>query len=677
MRARTNRFSMLALAGALLFTSQAEARHWQWAYAEQGHATSIVGFYQPSPQCLNECGPLISDPSKADELKTCTAKYRCQPLVDRPPNPDLSSNACQPGDVIADDGQFDTQCSPYSTKIATLTDPALRYSRGSCCLQYEIGRLGWRGYQLTYGPYDMDSTVNDQFTCAFARVPNADNLTKDGSTYEYMVGFEFWQYRGSHHFIMDDLLGKYNDPGHPRDCATASNPAECVQFDQLPESDPVSQPKPSCTAIPGAMRSFPLAGSPGPSYFPVPYPDGVGIKISRNHIFRMTHHLQDWFDPQTAQVWINVYTKPAEDAAGNQNIQKEAHVFFDGSGSVFLVPPHTIGRTSGLWVAPRNIELYGLTAHSHKRNVLFAADLVGVDGQVKSLPVRTYQYSNPVCGGLARIPSGANGQPQPNDPVDYQHPPRHLFESIDWAEHEQCPYWREDGGNNDGEGAILVKQGEGIRYECLVNNGVLPIQILNGTGLPPKTGDPTIDPLLANVTAGAKNAASYYPAGTLAFQAVPVEPRDAFGRVPRVKFSCEEIPGVIPGFPGAGAVGYYGNRPCMPNLLKGQDPSLDFTSQETAEAALLGGSAGECCHRDPDDTSTTCDQWTQFRQPWFSGTYTGKCVPSSIGFAETEDDEMCILLGLYTFTDDDAVPIGTNGPLGEHGIDRLPTDVGR
>lgn len=665
----------IALFSLGLAATAAEARHWQWAFQQQGHAEPIVGFYQPSPQCLSECGPMLSDPAKADLLLTCSAKYRCQPLIDRPPNPDVRSGACQPLDAITDDAQFTAQCQPFTEKMAKIADTAARYSKGSCCLQYEIGRAGWRGYQLVFGPYDMDPTVNDQFTCGYAKVPNAANLDGDnggiGSTYEYMVGFEFWQYRGSHHFIMSDLLGPYNDPTKKRDCAADT---ACSEFESLPDRYPASSPHSTCAAVPG-MRSFPLAGSPGPSYFPVPYPDGVGIKISREHIFAMTHHLQDWFDPQRAEVWINVYTKPAK-VSGVETIQKQAHVFFDGSGSVFLVPPHTIGRTQGLWVAPRDIELFGLTAHSHKRNVLFTADLIGVDGNPKALPVRSYQYSNPVCGGFKRLPSGPNGQPLPGDPVDTQHPPMHLYESTDWSDHEQCPYWREDGGNNDAAGAVLIRQGEGIKYECIVNNGVTPIEWSSAPGVPPATGDATADAAAQNLASGARNAARYFPAYTLASQPVSLEPHDAFGRVPRVKYSCEEIPGVVPGFPGAGAVGEYGNRPCMPDVLKGKDPSTDPLGDETRSAMLLGGPAAEC---------KPADSWHQFCGGYgcspavfpFAGTYTGKCVPSAIGFAETEDDEMCILLGLYAFTDDDVVPTGTNGPLGSRGVDRLPTDVGR
>src|SRR5207247_186425 len=140
-----------------------------------------------------------------------------------------------------------------------------------------------------------------------------------------------------------------------------------------------SQNDANSPACHSTMQGFPLAGSPGPSYFPVPYPDGVGIKISRNHIFRMTHHLQHWFDPQHAQVWINVYTLPAKRQDGSQNlvesVSKEAHVFFDGSGSAFLVPPHTVGHTQGLWVTPRNIEPHGLPFHSHTRRLLHEAAL--------------------------------------------------------------------------------------------------------------------------------------------------------------------------------------------------------------------------------------------------------------------------------------------------------------
>ena len=149
---------------------------------------------------------------------------------------------------------------------------------------------------------------------------------------------------------------------------------------------------------------------------------------------------------------------------------------------------------------------------------------------------------------------------------------------------------------------------------------------------------------------------------------VPLQPHDAFGRVVRGKYSCEEIPGVVPGFPAAGALGYYGNLPCLPDVLKGLDPSEDLLTSDRAEAVGGGGVAAEC-----DPTA----QWHQFcnpegycspSSPPFEGNYTGKCVPANIGFAETEDDEMCILLGLYAFTNDDLVP----SP-----IDRPPTDVGR
>ncbi|MGH7896821.1 MAG: hypothetical protein ACREQQ_02650, partial [Candidatus Binatia bacterium] len=558
--------------------------------------------------------------------------------------------------------------------MAAIADLAKRHSKASCCLQYEIGprqvergRQPWRGYQLTFGPYPMNTAVNDEFTTGYAAVENgealdADTLAAGGSpqTYEYMVAFEFWQYSGSHHFIMDDLLGPYNDPADPRDCA---GDTQCQKFAALPSScpaatrydsngNPVAGPRtnpepPGACDAPSGMRGFPTAGSPGPSYFPVPYPDGVGIKISRDHIFRMTHHLQHWFDPQRAQVWINVYTIPAKRSEGGalvESIEKEAHVFFDGSATPFLIPPHSLGRAQGLWVAPRNIELYGLTFHSHKRNVLAHADLIGPDGNPKALPARTYPNSRPFCGGFQGCRDGDLMT------CDLTRPPMHLYESTHWYDHEQCPYWREEGeagaSDNDVEGAVIIKQGEGIRYECIVNNGVLPFQALVGAGV--------MSPADAEYQ-------SQLPPYTLAAQSVPLQPRDAFGRIVRGKFSCEEIPGVIPGFPGAGALGYYGNRPCLPDVLKGTEPSSDLLTPASAEAVAVGGVAAEC---DPDE------EWSQFRQNQFpfKGNYTGKCVPASIGFAETEDDEMCILLGLYAFTDDDLVP----SP-----IDRLPTDVGR
>src|SRR5205814_1522921 len=120
--------------------------------------------------------------------------------------------------------------------LAALSGPAARYSKASCCLQYEIGphqaALGkqpWRGYQLTFGPYFMRQGVNDEFSIGYAMLPNDANLDADtitagsSQTYEYMIGFEFWQYKGSHHFIMDDLLGPYNDPARPRGSCTAAD----------------------------------------------------------------------------------------------------------------------------------------------------------------------------------------------------------------------------------------------------------------------------------------------------------------------------------------------------------------------------------------------------------------------------------------------------------------------
>ncbi|MGH7820551.1 MAG: hypothetical protein ACREQ9_12320 [Candidatus Binatia bacterium] len=683
----------------LVLARPVEAHHWDWAYADQGHAMPIEGWDLSSAECQACVTETSNAPPESPAFQQCIgeqvseaqgdpSKTWCkpQPLISPPPNPDVSSGACLPGDEITGEEQFEAECVPnFTEKMAAIADPQARHSKASCCLQYEIGprqvALGetpWRGYQLTFGPYFMNTSVNDEFTIGYARVPNAANLDADtvsaGSpqTYEYMVAFEFWQYKGSHHFIMDDLLGPYNDPDQPRSCAPGS---DCEKFGDLPESCPAetgsgggprtNPSAPGACEAPGGMRGFPTAGSPGPSYFPVPYPDGVGIKVSREHIFRMTHHLQHWFDPQKAQVWINVYTVPAKKRDGNGNlvtdaegkpvesIDKEAHVFFDGSASAFLVPPHSISRTQGFWVAPRNIALYGLTFHSHKRNLVAIADLVGPDGNAKALPARTYPYSHPYCGGYQGCVGGDVTT------CDTSRPPMHLYESTDWSEHEQCPYWREDvdengRSDNDPEGAILIKQGEGIRYECWVNNGVLPFQALVGAGVMSHQD--------------AEDQARLRPY-SLAAQSVPLQPHDAFGKVVRGKFSCEEIPGVIPGLPGAGAVGYYGNRPCLPDVLKGKDPSTDLLTPAGAEAIAHGGKAAEC--------SAEPSTWHQFCNPGqfcsparfpFQGTYTGKCVPASIGFAETEDDEMCILLGLYTFTDDDAVP----SP-----IDRLPTDVGR
>jgi hypothetical protein len=640
--------------GALLclgLATAAPGKHLQWMIDELGHEMPPSGFYEPSSRCTQECDTpeVLNDPER---LRACAARNRCQPLVSRPPSPE--PEACLPEDRIDDEGEFQQLCTPFP-RLAT-------HSLQSCCLQFELARFGWRGYQLHFGPWAMAEDRNDDYAYGYARIDNAANLDADSSAfglpldYEYMVGFEFWQHAGSHHFILHDLLGSCNDPNRPRG-------PECSSFEQLPQQCSAANPQRSCPGT--SMRRVPLAGSPGPSYFPVPYPDGVGIKISRNHIVFMEHHLQNWFDPQIGEAWVNVYTRPARRRAPDgrlvENVEKEAHVLFDGSGTFFLVPPHTIGRTQGLWVAPRNIELYGLTAHSHKRNILFTADLVGSNGEpLDSLP-RTYRFSHPYCGGLARISSQPGQPPAPDDPVDVSNPPRHLYESIDWTDHEQCPFWREDG-NNDREGAIVIRQGQGIRYECWVNNGVLPFQ--TAKGLAQASPDPTLGSLLGTAASLLRGNAGSFPTGTLAVQAVPIEPRDAFGRPVRGKFSCEEIPGVVPGIPFFGAIGLYQNKPCLPDVLREangtpKDPADDALDPSRLRAVLAGGPSREC---DPNES------WQQFGSKYVSGHYTGQCVPASIGFAESEDDEMCILLGLYAFTEDDLVP----SP-----VDRLPTDVGR
>ena len=674
------------------FVAGAEASHTgRWdLYVGNNHDTPYVGFYQPTPSCTEVCGSyldtaekrqrILTDSVYREEFLRCTREHDdpadlargCQPLRARPPSPEPED--CPADLAIDDDAGFDAVCDPFR-------EVAEDFAQASCCLQYDLARQGWRGYQLVMGPYDMATDKNDAFTKAAVAVPNETNLAADGSTYEYMVGFEFWQYRGSHHFILNDLLGKFNDPDAPRgDCSqfSGADRTGCENFDSAPERCDAQdvQVAEGCSVGGSGMRAVPLAGSPGPSYFPVPYPDGVGIKLSSRHVFLLDHHVQSWYTPQSSQSWINIYTKPAkvDDGSGNlvENVEKEAHVFFDGSASPFYIPPHTLAKAQGLWVAPRNIELYGLTAHSHKRNILFTADMIGPDGKTLK-PVRDYPLSHPACGGFTE-----DGQP-----------PSHLFESTDWVDHEQCPFWLEDDGDNDRAGALFIRQGEGIRYECFFNNGVLPQQMAQGAGLPPSTGDPSTDVLLGNAWEGAKNAIGVFPARTLAEQEVPVEPRDAFGEVVRGKFSCEEritdermpaevdLTMVPPNGP------FVSNKPCLPDLLKGQEPSADYDTPEEIEAVLRGGPAAEC-----EGTFVKNEDFSGYQ--FYRGTYTGNCIPAALAFAETEDDEMCILLGLYAFSDtdddgntvaddldDDVVPIGTNGPLGANGVDRLPTDVGR
>ena len=139
---------------AVAVPSRVEAHHWDWAYANQGHAMPVESWELSSAecqacvaqtsgaapdsaafqQCINgQIAAAVGDPTKT----WC----KPQPLISRPPNPDPA--ACLPGDEITSEADFQGatgQCLPnFTDKMAAISDPAGRYSKASCCLQYEIG----------------------------------------------------------------------------------------------------------------------------------------------------------------------------------------------------------------------------------------------------------------------------------------------------------------------------------------------------------------------------------------------------------------------------------------------------------------------------------------------------------------------------------------------------------
>ncbi|MGH7898157.1 MAG: hypothetical protein ACREQQ_09400, partial [Candidatus Binatia bacterium] len=117
----------------LLGVAPARADHWDWAYAELGHAMPVESFDVSSPEC-QACVAATGQSPESPEFRACVSaqevaaqgdptKAWCkpQPLISRPPDPDPA--ACLEGDAIADEIQFVEQCLPnFTDKMAAIAD---------------------------------------------------------------------------------------------------------------------------------------------------------------------------------------------------------------------------------------------------------------------------------------------------------------------------------------------------------------------------------------------------------------------------------------------------------------------------------------------------------------------------------------------------------------------------
>jgi hypothetical protein len=174
-----------------------------------------------------------------------------------------------------------------------------------------------------------------------------------------------------------------------------------------------------------------------------------------------------------------------------------------------------------------------------------------------------------------------------------------LYETDSWSEPRECFYTA--GPDNPQAQPIRIDAGEGLQYQCLTNNGV-------------KTTD--------DLPADARQAIRPY------FQA-----RD-------VKWACEEVPGVPPNVPFLFLGGRY-VVPCTPDY-----PAAWPLGSPQADA--------DCCRPGTGPgTAVACVG----KQGQLNPRVTGRCVPANLVFGPSQDDEMCLLPGMY-WMDENGIPSG-------------------
>ncbi|MGH7856288.1 MAG: hypothetical protein ACREQY_03090, partial [Candidatus Binatia bacterium] len=245
-------------------------------------------------------------------------------------------------------------------------------------------------------------------------------------------------------------------------------------------------------------------------------------------------------------------------------------------------PPYSLSYKEVPWTAPYDLEMTMLVLHTHHRLVKGTINLT-------PNPVRP-NSPNPYCGGSYNQPS----------------PPLDLYTNWWWEDAPICDYWKEP------DGPIVMRKGQVLRAQCLVNNGVTPEAIKHGlvaghvvellrvlsNGAIPE--DPSTMPTSEWAPVVRNSAAGSYLWGTH-------EPENY-----RVVYKCSNVARGVPGATMVDALGVT-TELCPPNPKK--DADGDYVDGPYLNEEVCGTG--------------------------------GICEPAPIVWADRAEDEMCIMVGHY------------------------------
>ncbi|MGH7818871.1 MAG: hypothetical protein ACREQ9_03785, partial [Candidatus Binatia bacterium] len=496
-----------------------------------------------------------------------------------------------------------------------------------------------RGVRVTYGPWQTGTSprVDDRVAEAVVRFENSAHLDADGATdpsdrWEWNVASELYNNFGSHHAtcwnpgvgIGQTPLSAGEECNDPEDPATATDMEQCGEYQAGADTCPASDPRFECPGYSRYNQQFRNATQyPGRLF--VDLPEGRAAKTLQNQLWGCDHHVVtyqtadsgtdrsgyhdyrnqkgglvakhdegDWnagevIGGAVGEMIIQLFTAPRTD--GNY---KPLSVGFDVVTNVATTyfPPYTIGNSGGIWYAPYDLAVGILAIHSHKRMVKGTIDVVPAN------PIRT---------------SGLEENPDPNitnescGVSDDGLPPEHIYVDWHWDDAPVCRYYKQP------DGPLILRKGDALVTRCLVNNGVIQ-------------SEQAPEPVRSSIRNGI------------------VGQEVLFGRQDpltyRVRYGCEQIPGVPPGYP------YTPAQVCPPNpdtnppgCVLGEDPD---------------------CH--PVDG--------RYLNPDICTSGTGYCAPANVVFANVAEDEMCIGVVMYWPLD----PLVTEEGVNQEAVDAIQSD---
>src|SRR2546426_8370484 len=514
-----------------------------------------------------------------------------------------------------------------------------------------------RGVRVHYGPWQVgtDPAIYDRVAEAIVRFENTAQLNDDNvalaNRREWNVASEFYNHFGSHHgtcwnpgvgFQGTGQLQGANPCNNPDDTATASSYDQCGTNGNPPppgsyqsgaETCPGSDPRFHCSVYNGYNQQFRNATqSPGRLF--VDLPTGRAVYNLEDQLWACDHHVVSElpigyqgnttfrnFRNQTGGLiaqhaedgWPAPGTTPIGGTVGEMIIQLFSAPVADGSYKPISVgfdvvanvattffPPYTIGNTGSVWYAPYDLAIGILAIHSHKRTVKGTIDILPAN------PIRT--------GGLSPEEAGGRTKPQECGVSQNGLPPEHIYADWHWDDPPVCRYYKEP------DGPLILHKGDALATHCIHNNGVIQTE-------------QAPEPFRTMIRDG-----------VVGDEVLFGEQKDDLGikqLIYRVRYGCEQFPGVPPGSIGSPA------QVCPPNPAT--DPPGCALGQEPD------------CH--PVDGP--------YPNPAICTRGTGNCVPANIVFANVAEDEMCIGVVMYGPLDE---ILNADGSLNQQAIQDFESD---